>query len=296
MTKRKRTALFIFFVFLFFLIAPSIVLYSQGYRFDAEKKYIVQTGAFYIKALPRGNEVFLNDKFEKKSSVITGSIMTENLIPKTYKVEVKKAEYYSWQKNLEIIEKQVTEAKNIILFPENPGFTTSTDKEGFKELVLKTEEIPSYATLYETAGNNTIWLEKDERLYLNDPEESIAQDIKNFKVSPDSKKVVYSNNYEIWILFLEDQNEQPSRKKGEKIFLNRFSEKIGDVFWLNNYYLIFNIGKEIKISETDNRDKVNIISLTRTEFENPDIFWDQKNKAFYILSNNLLYAFNNLLP
>lgn len=43
-------------------------------------------------------------------------------MPKKYKIQIRKDGYYSWQKDLEIKEKEVTEAKNIILIPESPNF------------------------------------------------------------------------------------------------------------------------------------------------------------------------------
>lgn len=285
MTRRTRTALFIICVFLFLLAAPSIVFYSQGYRFDfnppAGGKRIVQTGAFYFKALPRSAEVYLNGKLKQKTSIFTGSVLIENLLPKNYEIEIKQDGYYPWQKNLAIKEKQVTEAKNIILFPENPNFTI---------VATTTNEI-----------NN------------------ILSEIDVSATSSDKKKLVEFNNYEIWVLFLEAQSDRPQRKAGEKVFLTRFSEKIGDVFWLTNYYLIFNVGNKLKIAEIDDRDRINIIDLptvpTQAEFPPTtlekeetsyrnelqsggglEIFWSQKDKKLYILSGESLYASEDLLP
>jgi len=47
MTKQTRTILFLFFLFLFILIAPAAAFYSQGYRFDFERKTLTQTGGFF---------------------------------------------------------------------------------------------------------------------------------------------------------------------------------------------------------------------------------------------------------
>ena len=104
------------------------------------------------------------------------------------------------------------------------------------------------------------------------------------KFSPDSQKAVYWNDHEIWIL------EFGSEYK--KVFLNRFSKKIGDCFWLTPYYLIFNVEEEIKISEIDNRDKLNIINLSNESLgengENLKIFYNQLNKELYVDSRILI--------
>ena len=84
------------------------------------------------------------------------------------------------------------------------------------------------------------------------------------------------------------RKEQEEKKVGEEIFLTRFSEKIGEVFWLTSHYLIFNTGSKIKIAEIDDRDKINIVDLV--EFPDPKIFWNQNNKKLYILSEKNLYT------
>ncbi|MBI2450542.1 MAG: hypothetical protein HYV47_03330 [Candidatus Nealsonbacteria bacterium] len=233
MTKRVRTIIFVILVFLFAVAAPSAIFYSQGYRVDFGEKKIVQTGGLYFKVSPSKVEVHINGKFKKNTSLITNTFYIENLLPKTYKVEIKKDGYHAWIKTLEVKEKEVTEAKNIILFPKNPQFSIA-------------DKMPTK--------------------------------IINSATSTDKEKVLESNNYEIWVYFA---------KKDERIFLTRFSEKIVNIFWLNDYYLIFNVGDKIKIAEIDNRDGLNIIDFA--EFKNPRIVWDKNTKELYISSEGILY-------
>lgn len=119
MKSWQRKILFWALLFLFLIIGPYLVLYSQGYRFDFEKRKFVQTGGLYIKAHPKQAEVYLNGKFIKKTDPFFGSFFVQELLPKKYEVEVKKEGFFSWKKNLEINEKKVAEAKHIILFPKN---------------------------------------------------------------------------------------------------------------------------------------------------------------------------------
>src|SRR5512136_336523 len=117
MTKKSRTILFSICVFLFLVIASISVLYSQGYRFDFADKKLTQTGGFYIKTNPKQAYIYLNGESEKKTDFLFGSALIENLIPKKYKIEAKKEGYQSWEKTLEIKEKEVTEAKYVMLLP-----------------------------------------------------------------------------------------------------------------------------------------------------------------------------------
>ncbi|MBI2626160.1 MAG: hypothetical protein HYW69_01030 [Candidatus Nealsonbacteria bacterium] len=240
MTKRSRTILFIISVLLFLSATPSVIFYSQGYRVDFETKKIVKTGGLSFRVLPGKAQVYLNGQLEKSTSMLTNSVFIENLLPKTYEIEIKKEGYHPWKKNLEVKEAMVAEAENITLFPQNPQFV---------------------------ATNQNI------------------SKIKASATSTDKKKAIESDGYELWVIFLEGE---------ERVFLTRFSEKIENIFWLNDYYLIFNAGDKIKIAEIDDRDGLNIIDLA--EFKSPEIFWDKDAKKLYVVSGKKTYLLEHLLP
>jgi hypothetical protein len=458
MTKRTRTILFLICLFLFLLIAPSAILYSQGYRIDinppASGIKITQTGGLFLKAEPRQVKVFIDGKLKKKTDFFFGSVLIENLLPKKYKIQIKKDGYYPWEKNLEIREKEVTEAKNIVLIPENPNFNILTDKvkdfwfspderkiilleenppaggeQGWalklynlerdvkshlidelsfissfrsareidekdisqekvkllslkfssnsKEIFLEVgmEEQLKYFTLeidkmppvlaegeeplppfedvltYKAIGqdiyylNNLgylfknpsiakgedegeafidyeeqltekpfpvkpetkytleilqdfIFLRESQTLYQFNPDsksfEKFFEPIKDLKISPDYKKIVYFSDCEIWILFIKNGESSPIHQSGERVFLIRLSEKIKDVLWLNSNYLVFNAGTKLKIAEIDDRDKINIVNVA--EFKTPEIFWNQLDKKLYVLSDGIFYQSESLLP
>ena len=124
MTKKQRTILFIILLISFLIITPIIILYSQGYRFDWNSKKLTQTGAFYFKVVPSRADVFINGTLVKKTDFFFDSLLLGNLVPKLYFVRIQKDGYIPWTKSLEVKPKQVTEAKNIILFPNHINFKT----------------------------------------------------------------------------------------------------------------------------------------------------------------------------
>ena len=180
------------------------------------------------------------------------------------------------------------------------GFLYRSDFSGKRLGVLNTESFSIKEGLKYKVEifSPAVFLRENNALYqLNSSSrifEKFSESIKNLKLSPDSKKLVIGNNYEIWILFLIDIDEQSQKKASQKIFLTRFSQKIGEIFWLNPDYLMFNTGNKLKIAEIDDRDRINIIELG--EFENPKIFWNQELERIYVLSNKELYSLGNLLP
>lgn len=428
MTKRSRTILFLIFISLFILIVPPIVLYTQGYRLDIGEKKLKQTGGFSLKIDPRQAEIYIDGESKKTTDMFFGSAFIDNLLPQKYKIEAKKEGYHSWEKNLEVKEKEVTEAKNIVLFPNNPNLTllsqgvknlwfspdgkklitkemnqngwglklynldkniksqllnerdvyingadllglefSQDSKEIYLDIGMKEQEknfslildktpvaleerikplIPDNVIAYQKINNEIYYLDDSGQIFRTDQsfgqkiklsdavfpikqeteykltviqdliflqEEKnlylLNQDTKSFdgiqrpfdiffdrinslKASPDNKKLVYFSDNEIWVLFIKDDLGQPHKTAGEKLFINRFSEKIGDVFWINSSYLAFNVGDKIKISEIDDRDKMNIIDFI--ELKNPKILWDENNKKLNILSEGNLYSSESL--
>ena len=127
MTKRQRTLLFFLLLGLFLVLAPSLALYSQGYRIDIEGRRITQTGAFFFKIAPARADILVDGNLVKRTDFLFGSGLTKNFFPDSYFLEVTKEGYHPWQKILEIKERQVTEAKSILLFKKNPAFQKLAD-------------------------------------------------------------------------------------------------------------------------------------------------------------------------
>jgi hypothetical protein len=439
-----------------------VLFYSQGYRFDFDEKKFVGTGGLYIQVSNTSAEIYLNGKFIRKTGFLSNAALIKNLLPKKHDIEIRKIDFWSWEKSLSIEEKKVTKIENVLLIKKGIPFSvltqnledflvsqdekkillkkTTEEKNWFlEELLLEngvkrkilTEEdlvkltqspaeitdwkwdsskngvllqitsgeeisyflldyIPQTPVLskidfldektenisfnpksddeffylkdqvmfkrdlgnkehaeqtflnnlvtFKTTEDNIIWLstsgflfktdyfgqmievlnqkpffiqkekkykieiqnselflsENDDLYYLSSEGtlEKIVEGVQGMKFSPDSKKAVYWNNHEIWIL------EFGSEYK--KVFLTRFSKKIGDCFWLTPYYLIFNVEEEIKISEIDNRDKLNIINLSNESLirneENLRIFYNELNKKLYILNQEILFSSEPIIP
>ncbi len=500
MEKRTRTILFSFLVLLFILVTPVIILYSEGYRFDFEDRKLTKTGALFLRVTPNNSEVYLDETLIKKTDFLFGVALVESLIPKEYKIVVKKENYFPWEKNLAIKERLVTEIKNITLVPNKVEFKNLNNKiKNFwlapnqKEMIIQkinnsnkeennnwslklldlerniktnlTNEknvlgkikttIPSKilditfsadsktallkvnikdkeqyfiidltatparltplsslkekseqvsinprTSIFDTGINgintkkvffledgnlfkndinelsgdklqlvldniityqltedniyyldqsgwifktnysfnmkeklisqplalekdknyqlktywNFIFILEDETLYwikpkdrdflISNPEtksfEKLLSNMESLEISPSFGKISFSSANEIWILSLKKEDDQPNRKFGEKTFLIRFSEKINNIFWWTDHYLIFTLGDKIKIIEVDNRDKINIYDLPSSiqldlENNNFEILWNNDNKKLYILTEKNLYESEELI-
>ncbi|TSC94401.1 MAG: hypothetical protein CEN87_522 [Parcubacteria group bacterium Licking1014_1] len=292
MTKKIRLIILLVCGFLFLIITPSIVLYSLGYRIDFEKRRIVATGGIYLKIWPQPAEVFIDSKLSGKTNIFFDYVFAQNLLPKQHSVLIKKEGYFSYQKTLNVKEKEVAKLEHILLFKKNMSFEflKNSDNSPFKKQVSDSDIAQNIFLL----ENNTLSIfdkKTNEFQVFYSP-------VKAFKVSPDGQKFLYCNDYEILYSYLNSDNP-------EKLFINRFSEKINDCLWLNNDYIVFTINGKIKISEIDNTNEVNtiefpsIITLSdekQIEIKNPEIFFNQSDKKLYILTNNNLLVSEKLTP
>jgi len=184
------------------------------------------------------------------------------------------------------------EVNNAIYYLDNFG-QLFKNEEKLTETSFPIKQETEYAL---TVFQDFIFLRENDILYqLNLSSKSfekIFEGAQGLKISLDSKKLVYFSDYEIWILFLKDGLLQ--KKAGDRIFLMRLSEKIRNCLWLNSHYLVFNIGDIIKISEIDERDKINVVDIG--ELKNPRIFWNKVEKRLYLLSEGNLFRSRTLLP
>lgn len=480
MAQKKRYIVLGILSFFFLITTPLIVFYSLGWRLDFKTLKISQPGIFYFKAFPNSIQVLVNGKEKKKTDFLFGAAMIENLTPAKYNIQLIKDGFHTWTKNLETKKGEATEAKNIILFPDNPEIKVvsgnidkifvspfgksiiikETDKKtktwslkmiepktnvkshliGEKDFIskigLKTENISSeeikemtfsenertvivkmaikeinkttlnyyfvletdnspptltyldflkqntikvgfnpindkrLAITYLNAKSKTILAEADlEMMSMSDTKVSdildftafdgryyyldnsgfvyradaslllpvkvnskpmdilnkasyriavtsfgiaikennslyyfnfregemqkISDSISGFSFSKNIYKMAYWNT-DVNVLFMDKENYQPQKKAGDKINLAKFENKIDNILWPNDFYVILNIGDQIKIIETDDRDQINIVDFA--SYPEPEIFWNRNDKILFVFSNNTLYSFENLIP
>jgi hypothetical protein len=186
-----------------------------------------------------------------------------------------------------------------VYYLDNSGHLYQTENSFEPKMKLTEEPFPvKQETEYILdIFSGQFFLREENELYTLNKEsksfERIFDNVSGIKASFNEDKLAVFSEKEIKILFLRDINEQPSRKAGEEILITRLSENIENIFWLNPDYLIFTAGNTIKVSEIDNRDRINNYELG--SFENPKMIWNDRNKKVYILSENNLYSSENQL-
>jgi len=279
MTRHKRFILFLILVFLFLLITPLVILYSQGYRFNLRDRKITQTGGLYLNVRPKGVSVYLDDKLLKKTDFLFGKIFVDNLVPRKYKIEIKKDGYYSWQKNLEIVESLTTEAKNIFLVPKDPEITSLGDKIDAFFFSPDNEKVILEKGGEEGFTLDLLDLRNDTQSILINEKDLITkeQTIKslNLNWSADSKKILIEVTGQKKKFFILD-----TEIKEKPISLDFLGEIFSD--------LSFDPGNSQKIFFTQSLNKKNVLlsaDYKKEEVPNPIL----EDLIAYKISNGSLY-------
>lgn len=142
--------------------------------------------------------------------------------------------------------------------------------------------------------------ETDTLFYYNkqkDVLEKVIDDAQQLTFSIDGKKLLIYNENEIWVRYMENILEQPTKKLGELQIVIHSLEKIGKAFWITDHYLMFNTNGNIKIAEIDDRDKTQVwdfVGLSNDKII-PKIHWDGKLKELFFFNNDSIYSSQSLL-
>ena len=131
MSKKTRLIILIFCVLCFFVIAPVLILYSMGDRFDLDKMKVVATGGIYVRTFPSADQITIDSKISEKPGFLANSIFVQSLLPKNHVISIKKAGYFSYSKTLPVQENQVTKLENVLLIKNKINFSDLADKVNY---------------------------------------------------------------------------------------------------------------------------------------------------------------------
>lgn len=166
-TSPIRLGMLIIFIATFFVIAPTILMYTAGYRYDWHNGLLKETGSINIDVEPKNATAYLNNiKLSEKIP-----IRLNNITPAKYNLRLTASGYYDWTKEIEIKNKQTNYTKEISLIKKN------------KPEIVITEKINNFSLSYDgrfiiyTTQKNT-----DTEVWLWDntlTQKSLIQTIKN---------------------------------------------------------------------------------------------------------------------
>ncbi|MBI2446514.1 MAG: PEGA domain-containing protein [Parcubacteria group bacterium] len=283
MTIRFRRFVFWIFVILFIAASITITLFAQGWRFDFDSFKMVRTGGIFVKTTVSGAKIYINDKFTGTTAgILNYTKLVDDLAPKNYNLFIHKEGYYPWNKMVEVKNGLVTKLISVTLFP-------------LELKKIKMAQLPAQKIADFEVNDKTIRIIDNKKIGTAKIYDFDGQFISNEKfkiststelISPDKNKKLYAVDNKIWIEYLNDIKEEPSKKAGEKEIIATSESPILFLDWLkDSEHIIWLTNGELTIAERDNRGgKRNSVKFYLNI--NPPIFWDIKNFDLYFFETD----------
>lgn len=294
MSKRTRLILFISFFLLYLILAPVIVFYSLGYRFDFDNKQLITTGAVYLQTWPSEVQISVGENNKQNTNILSNVSLIQGLSPEKYDIVVEKQGYYPWSKNLEIKEQEVTRIDNVTLIKQEIAFSKiegefeSFPIEPLAEMGLTKEQQSVVLSKLEgeisskVSGNYIIWLSDKGLLLRSDIN---AKTVETYNTEP----LIIDGKYEILLL-------------NNHIFLNGDKDLLLLDRKTKSFKKIHTAVNEIKISPLD--DKIvyyddyeiltahflkpdEMVSLSKSKKKITDLYWFNNNYLIFVVGGKI---------
>jgi hypothetical protein len=276
MTVTRTTRRFIFYIaaLVFLAVGYVTILYAQGYRYSFADAHFSRTGAVSLRANVQAS-VLVNGEVKNTTSFLTNSASVGGLLPGTYIISVQKEGYSKWQKKVVVLEGFVQDFSHILLLPQTGDDHTNVVKEINNLLYTPTPSpTPKPSTTPKptpksspspspTPNTSAPYYIEHGNLYVQSPDGplSVATGVTKVFPSEDNQKLIWFSGNQIWLYWLNDQNEQPFHKAGDIAVIGRFNQPIKAIGWFRSSTHIAIDAGGFKIIELDTRGGQNTISL-----------------------------------
>ncbi|MFH0764356.1 MAG: PEGA domain-containing protein [Candidatus Omnitrophota bacterium] len=277
MPRSDRILRFIAFhaaLLIFFIMLPIILSYSLGYKIDYRNLKTYKTGIIYLNSRPSGASVYVNGKIYKDLT----PAQIEELKPGIYNIEVRREGFYPWEGKLTVRPNMVTRADSIVLFPIGGNVKMISD------LDVAAFTVSDNNYMYYFAGNGLYRSSIDGgNLKKLTSYSDWPRKIRDKKFSPDGDKILYYDENDIFVVFLNPGRYDVVKRyeaKVEKVL--KSPDKIIDVFWyFGSGYLIAVTDKDLKVVELRGGEARNVASLYRFTTRPGGLYYDEKGGSLY---------------
>lgn len=123
LSKNTRLAIVTSMVAVFCILAPLLILYARGYRYDFKKQEVHKVGMIMIAHDPVTATSTLEGHPPAFDITAFGYERFIDLEAGTYEVKVERDGYHPWNKKLEVFPEIVTWARYVTLFRQDPELT-----------------------------------------------------------------------------------------------------------------------------------------------------------------------------
>ena len=197
MLRARRKKIFLLII-LFAAFSPILIIYSLGYTFDFAKGSWEKTGGIFLKSKIPRLSLFLNGKFEKETSFLSGGVLLTKIKPGNYLIRLEKKDYQPWSKTVYVEKGMVTELRNILPVPTKIIMATSTAEE--TEFLQKKIDLKKQNSLQTLSSEIKVSLEKNgDLLVKTDLPTKLTLQVHSFRILDDKIIFADKNGFLAWM-------------------------------------------------------------------------------------------------
>ena len=267
-----RRIIMILFILVFFIIAPILIFYASGYRYDIKRNKVFKTSSLMVEAKTiTAANLYIND--QSYEAPFHEKIFIYNLLPGEYQLKLEKEGFHPWQKKITITSSLTTFAKDIILFQKNvplqiiEGQVTNFYLSPDQQKIVYLLETDSFLELY------FLNLATKERslLYRIPQQEKIV----TLSWAASSKKILFKVENDYLVFDIQNLNQS--------IELNEIID-----FEAANFKWDIQSDNLLYAQSQDSIYKINLLAQTSELFFKPE---NKKeiNPEFFIEANDIFY-------
>lgn len=190
----RKVLVFLIFIVVLGLIAPVIIFYSLGYRFDPKVGIFIYSGTVVLKPTPFDVNVYVDGKplAKKQIDIINQSININGLKPGEYEIKVSRDGYRDWSKKTRVRSGIATEFWNVTLVPNSP-----VSQEVLEKSIIKSAFSPDKSKLAYFARESEFLA-----FYLRDEsgDHFVAKETINERFPVEVGEIKWSGNNN-WLIF-----------------------------------------------------------------------------------------------
>ncbi|MDZ7611942.1 MAG: PEGA domain-containing protein [Candidatus Moranbacteria bacterium] len=301
-----------FFIVLFMMVAPVVVLFAKGYRFNLENGIFIYSGSVTIKSWPRDIEIYLDGERQtnKHYNVLNDAYTINGIKPGTYSLACKKEGYTAWRKQIDVHSGVSTEFWNVLLFPKENIRESNTFQASNIEQFFLSPRNPEEIVYFATGKEEKIETNKEQsaeedsgqgaaqtnQIYLLDTEEeenSLLYSTQKYSFLEERENIEWNASNESVLFPLKND-------KGEKTYLlaELKKDEIEKTFVLNN---IFNQQPEAEKTEKpesapDAGEEIEVETEGNEKIKKVRWMFNKKDELIILTQNHNLYHFDYKNP
>lgn len=270
-----RRLLFAFFVLIFLVSAPLVVLHTAGYRLNISNKRLQQTGVLAITTYPRGSSIGLNGQ----ALTYKTPYVFQRMMPNHYEVSLQKPGYHAWSQKVEVAAGKTSYIDARIFADSKPVTLNATGSA----LALRYRRTPPDSTATDAASINFISNGASIEVHVGKQEHS-----EPIALLPLGTYELLQETSEHILIRDEQQRAFILDRNGQQVV--SFPTRLSAFDWLTNEGLIlWTDGAEVHIFEVETSQNS---FITREGEAVADVAWHPSADSFFVVSGTNLLAYD----